>query len=295
MADHVIHKFGGDWTAEKLERIRKYLPAYTTILSRNATASRYFRTMYIDAFAGTGYVDSATQDPTDFVYNFFDNQNTEVEPITLPEAKIFLDGSARIALETEPAFDRYVFIEKSRRHVQQLEELRNAYPDKADRIEVIQGEANAELMKLIDCTNWRQWRAIVFLDPYGMQVNWELIERIAKTKAIDLWILFPLGQAVNRVLTKNQPPPDHWARGLDRFFGNNDWLQRFYREDKFVQINMFDDSPEPEMRKVADFADIGQYFIERLQSVFPHVAPNALPLVSSGNIPLYLLCFAAHH
>ena len=48
------HRFSGDWTCEKLERIRKYLPAYTQIFHSNPTAARYFKTIYIDAISGTG-------------------------------------------------------------------------------------------------------------------------------------------------------------------------------------------------------------------------------------------------
>lgn len=33
----------------------------------------------------------------------------------------------------------------------------------------------------------------MFLDPYGMQVERETIDTIARTKAIDTWLLFPLG------------------------------------------------------------------------------------------------------
>ena len=43
-------RFGGDWTVEKLERVRKYLVAYATIMNR-----QHFRFAYIDAFVGTGY------------------------------------------------------------------------------------------------------------------------------------------------------------------------------------------------------------------------------------------------
>ncbi len=42
---------------------------------------------------------------------------------------------------------------------------------------------------------------MVFLDPYGMQVEWSTIEALAATKAIDLWYLFPLGVGVARLLT----------------------------------------------------------------------------------------------
>jgi len=55
------HAFGGDWTTDKLERVRKYLCAYTTIFKKNLRAS-YFTTIYVDAFAGTGErVESASR------------------------------------------------------------------------------------------------------------------------------------------------------------------------------------------------------------------------------------------
>jgi hypothetical protein len=43
---------------------------------------------------------------------------------------------------------------------------------------------------------------------YGMQVDWTTVEAIARTKAIDLWVLFPLGIGVNRLLTKSGDIPD---------------------------------------------------------------------------------------
>lgn len=47
------HQFGGEWTTEKLERLREYLCAYMRIFSKNSHAARY-TTVYVDAFAGTG-------------------------------------------------------------------------------------------------------------------------------------------------------------------------------------------------------------------------------------------------
>lgn len=35
-----VDEFGGDWTAEKLERVRKYLAAYTVIFARNPKAQK---------------------------------------------------------------------------------------------------------------------------------------------------------------------------------------------------------------------------------------------------------------
>ena len=45
--------------------------------------------------------------------------------------------------------------------------------------------ANLEIQNLCN-KDWRSRRAVLFLDPYGMQVEWKTIEAIAATKAIDL-------------------------------------------------------------------------------------------------------------
>ena len=50
MAARKHDNFGGDWTDEKLKRLRKYLPAYAQIFK-----SRVYKYAYIDAFAGPGY------------------------------------------------------------------------------------------------------------------------------------------------------------------------------------------------------------------------------------------------
>src|SRR5207248_10863849 len=87
--------------------------------------------------------------------------------------------------------------------------------------------------------DWSRWRAVVFLDPYGMQVEWPTIEAIATTRAIDVWILFPLGMGANRLLTRKlEDIPDVWRRSLDRIFGTNEWQNRFY-ETRSSTLNMF--------------------------------------------------------
>jgi three-Cys-motif partner protein len=190
-----VHEFGGDWTTDKLERVRKYLAAYTTIFASNPRAQK-LTPIYVDAFAGTGYRNRprATGGETPL---FTD--------LTEPDAEDFLKGSARIALEVEPPFKQYVFIEQDARRAQELENLKERFPQRAIRI--AQEEANTFLKGWCAHTNWRTCRSVMFLDPYGMQVDWPLIETIARTEAIDLWLLFPLGVAVNRLLTKNEPPP----------------------------------------------------------------------------------------
>lgn len=266
------HRFGGDWTTTKLDVLGKYLHAYTTALK-----DQPFVKAYIDAFAGTGYrTMREEEDPTTLSFPDF----------AQPGSQELLEGSALIALKTQPRFQRYIFIERDAARCRQLESLRSEFASLSDDISVKCGEANEEIQKLCAKT-WSKRRAVLFLDPYGMQVEWQTIESIAKTGAIDLWLLFPLGIGVSRLLTKSGRIPAGWRTRLNKLLGTEDWYDEFYRVD--TQRGLFGDE---ELIIKATNATIAQYFKGRLRSVFPAVAEPGV-LRNSSNCPLFLLCFAA--
>ncbi|MGE0084866.1 MAG: three-Cys-motif partner protein TcmP [Desulfococcaceae bacterium] len=271
-----VHEFGGQWTEEKLNRIKKYLHEYMKIFTTNTRASK-LHTIYVDAFAGTGYRSPKKSDKT--VRLLFDDN----------DAFAFQKGSARIALESDPPFNEYIFVEKSPEYTGELEKLRLQFPQHHN-IRIVMEDANSFLQSWCIQNDWRFKRAVVFLDPYGMAVDWKTIELTAQTGAVDLWLLFPLGQAVNRILTKDGPPEKSWEDRLTKFFGSDDWKDAFYRENK--QGDLFGTSKRS-LVKEADFVSIGSYFINRLKTVFAKIAENPLPLRNSKNVPIFLLCFAA--
>ncbi len=275
------HRFGGDWTTAKLDVLAKYLASYTTALKDKPSKERPFVKGYIDAFAGTGYRDARRDDKA--------GESSQV--LLLPdlaerEPQELLDGSARLALKTEPRFDRYVFIERSPGRCAQLEALKAEFSHLAKDIQIRQGDANAEIQDLCK-KDWRSHRAVLFLDPYGMQVEWKTIELIAETKAIDLWLLFPLGIGVNRLLTKSGEIPESWRRRLNLLLGNQTWYDEFYRVEREREL-----FGEADHVVKATTETIGRYFNERLKSVFYAVADEPRVLRNAANCPLYLLCFA---
>lgn len=272
-------KFGGNWTEKKLECLRRYLVEYTKIFTKNPKA-RYFHTIYVDAFAGTGYRSTAKSANIDKVM---------FSELAEADAQGFLKGSVSIALEIEPPFDQYLFIEDDPNKSSELENLKSKFPNLADRIKIETKDANKYLRQWCDETNWKRFRAVLFLDPYGMQVEWSLIEAISRTKGIDLWLLFPLGIAVNRLLTRSKSPPPEWEQALTRILGTQEWKKAFYTHRK--EQTLFGEK-EIQIRD-ADFDSIGQFFVKRLKTVFHSVAENPLPLRNSRNTPIYLLCFAA--
>jgi three-Cys-motif partner protein len=137
--------------------------------------------------------------------------------------------------------------------------------------------------------NWNRNRAVVFLDPYGMSVNWDTVAALGRTGAIDLWILLPLGQAINRMLPREGLPMTAWGNRLTAFFGTDGWTEAFYRPS--AQPSLFDDVAGFE--KQASFESIGAFFSERLKTVFPQVASNSLMLMNSRNVPIFALYFPA--
>ena len=187
-----VHEFGGSWTDRKLGNLKKYLSAYTKIFTANPRA-KFYKTIYIDAFAGTGYRKGKDDDADLLLLPFFD----EIE------VQQFYDGSAKIALQNSPRFNKYIFIEQDKERIESLKELKSEFPELTGDILIQNEDANKYLLKICSKVDWKKFRAVVFLDPYGMQVEWDTIKALALTKAIDVWILFPLGVAVNRLLRKN--------------------------------------------------------------------------------------------
>lgn len=273
------HRFGGPWTEEKLARLKKYLSAYMTIFTKNPRAA-YFKAVYVDAFAGTGSRrEGGVGEGADSLFDIGADSDAEA----------LRKGSPQIALETVPPFAQYFFVEQDREHVRALEDLRALFPAVSPRISIVSEDANQYLQRWCRETDWKQTRAVVFLDPYGMQVEWGTIAAMGSTRAIDLWVLFPLGVGVNRLLTKDRPPEGPWANRLTRIFGTESWRDAFYRESP--QTSLF--GGPPDLVKDADFDSISRFWVARLKTVFAEVAPNPLPLRNSRSIPIYLLSFAA--
>ena len=257
--------FGGPWTQEKLEILRQYLDAYTTVLKNQP-----FNLKYIDAFAGSGWYRDRGVDPSS-TYGDFDELR---------------EGSATIALEIQDRpFDHAIFIEREPGFVNSLNELRARHPNRP--IEVIRGDANEELP--IICSDMRASdRAVVFLDPYATEVDWTTVEAIADTQKIDCWILFPLS-ALTRMMDRDKKPTEELARHLDRVFGGREyWQEQLYRPS--MQQSLFGDEEilarEPQNR-------IAELYRKRLGTVFHAVAPTSRTLVNTQNSPMFELMFAA--
>mgnify|MGYP002763507213 FL=1 len=258
-------KFGGDWTAEKLNIFTSYLDAYLIALQ-----NQNFKKIYIDAFAGTGEIETS-------------------------DGEAYLAGSAKRALSAEKRFDYYYFIESDESKASELEHMIDTeFPHLKRFTTVYRGDANEKLGKIINDIDWRFNRGLLFLDPYATQVDWATLERVAGTKSIDVWYLFPFS-ALNRMLPKNGKYGS-WENTIDRLLGDNSWRTEFYKKDP--QLSLFDlgviDGGEKEDRLVKDASleHIKEYIISRLETTFPCVSNNPRIFKNSKESTMFLFCFA---
>lgn len=211
----MAHIFGGAWTETKLEIVGEYAKAFQTALK-----NQKFETWYIDPFAGSG----------ERVERRLVGGLLEGGP--LEENEVSFAGSAKRALQIAPPFHHYRFADTKTEHVEALRCIASEHPSRD--ITVWPGDGNGCVRDVLSSapwigqTSWRQ-RGIVFLDPYGMAVTWDTLQRIADTARLDVWFLFA-AKAVRQQLGPSLDRVDEGkANALDRFFGEPKWRTEFFR------------------------------------------------------------------
>ena len=113
-------KFGGNWTEEKLNIFTSYLDAYLIALQ-----NQKFKKIYIDAFAGTGEIETS-------------------------DGGQYLVGSAKRALASEKKFDHYYFIEADSQKAGELQDMINSeFPQMRRIVTIFCGDANDKLAEIV--------------------------------------------------------------------------------------------------------------------------------------------------
>ena len=234
------HEFGDQHTELKLSIVEKYLKFFTTALR-----GKFDELWYIDAFAGTG---ERTIKHEQRAAGLLDAG----EPERIERRR----GSAKIALDVQPRFDFIVFIERKPSYAAALEELAANNPGR--RITVVKNDANDALKSLIAANSWRSTRAVLFLDPYGMQLDWSTLEKVAATKAIDVWFLFSLSGLYRQATRQLVDIDRHKRAALTRMFGSDAWEAELY--PRTMREDLFDGALEEPRQRAADVAGLVRSF-----------------------------------
>jgi three-Cys-motif partner protein len=274
------HQFGGQSTDLKLSMVEGYLKGFTTALRR-----KFGTLVYIDAFAGTGVRTIKYEaEPADF---FTDGQPERIERRR---------GSAQIALDVAPPFDELVFVDAKPAHYRALCALRDANPTR--KITVLKGNANDQIAEVLS-RRWVGARGVIFLDPYGMAVDWTTLEAIRQTGALDVWYLVSLEGLYRQAPLDRRKLDTSKRDAISRMVGTSDWEEVWYRDKP--RNGLFDDLSDDDestalrglanMTRTADVDDISVYFKARLKTLFPAVL-EPLVLKNNAGARTFLLFFA---
>lgn len=244
----------GYWSELKLEIIKKYAAAYSTILSRQ----RDLYHLYVDAFAGGGvHISRSTGE--------------------------FVAGSPLNALLIEPRFREYHLIDIDRDKITSLREL---VGDRSD-VYIYEGDCNPillhEVFPRIRYEDFR--RALCLLDPYGLHLAWDVIRTAGQLRTIDMFLNFPVADMNRNVLWRDLEGVDPGnVERMNRFWGDDSWRSIAYT----TSGNLFG-WPEKAANET-----IAEGFRERLKGVanFKHV-PEPLPMRNSQGAIVYYLFFAS--
>jgi three-Cys-motif partner protein len=239
----------GYWTEVKLQIIQEYAKAYSRIL-----AAKGFYHVYIDAFAGAGkHISKSTMN--------------------------FIPGSPQIALDVDPPFREYHFIDINSAKITELSKAVSQRPE----AHIYEGDCNqillTEIFPKVKYSDYR--RGLCLLDPYGLHLNWQVMQTAGQMKSIDMFLNFPILDINRNVLwhkIEDVDPRD--ISRMNAYWGDESWRASAYSRDH----NLFG----WEMKEGNEAVTMA--FRKRLHEVagFQYVS-QPLPMRNSkGNIVYYL-------
>ncbi|OGO16868.1 MAG: hypothetical protein A2Z15_00900 [Chloroflexi bacterium RBG_16_50_11] len=253
----------GYWSEIKHEIVEKYALAYSTVFS--SPKYQYLRHVYIDAFAGPGIHISKT-------------------------TKGQVRGSPQIALDIKPPFKEYYFIDTDGDKVNALKRIISNYPKL--NVHIIQDDCNSALLKQVfpQVQHSDYKRGLCLLDPYGLNLKWEVIETAGKMGTIEIFLNFPVMDMRRNVLLSNPKEATvENIKRMDAFWGDHSWNNIAY-----IQMqDLFGDIVDLKQKNIKL---VTSAFRERLLEVakFQYV-PEPIPMRNTKRGILYFIFFASNN
>jgi three-Cys-motif partner protein len=267
--------WGGPWTERKLIAFAKYVKSYLTIMNKYS-----FKTIYFDGFAGSGTKRKEAKTELLIQLKLDD------------EEEITYKGAAERILNLSDSFDYYYFIDKDDSSLNKLENKLKKNIDLTNKKIIYRsGDANKWILELSRFLKAKQdYAALVFLDPFGMQIDWSSIESLKGTRS-DVWILVPAGVIVNRLLEKSGELKN--IKKLESFFG----LPEKEIHDIFYKTKVVDTffGEEETTGKISNPIDkIAKLYAARMETIWTHVTKEPLRLYNSRGVPIFHFVFASN-
>jgi len=255
----------GPWVTEKLDYLERYINIFETSMRTKPWRKRH----YIDLFAGCG-------------------------KCYVPRTKRVYLGSPLLALTTSYPFTDYFFVDLDPDNIAVLQQRCNASPIH-DRVRCLVGDGNLRVKEIVEYIlavdsehipgKWSSLN-LAFLDPDGLELQWQSVATLARPYSMDLIIHYPQ-MALNRNMRRAFETEEETK--VDLFFGGRDW-RKIYEE--------YQSKP----RRFKLHRQLMDYYKEKLQDLgYVEVCRDDevgdAPLVRNAErrAPLYRLLFASKH
>lgn len=244
------------WSEIKLDIVKEYAQAYSTILHAQKNPSLYY--IYIDAFAGAGiHVSKSTGE--------------------------FIQGSPLNALLIKPPFREYHLVDLDSRKVASLRKIVN----QQQNVFIYEEDCNKLLLnKVFPRAKFEDYkRALCLLDPYGLHLNWDVMQTAGKMKSIEIFLNFPVMDMNMNVLWNNPDVVDpQQAARMSAFWGDESWREAAYD----TKGNLFG------LEEKTGNEQVAEAFRMRLKKVadFAYV-PEPIPMRNKKGAIVYYLFFAS--
>ena len=249
------------WSEIKIEIIRKYAAAFSAIIAAQTAKGISLKHVYIDGYSGAGEHLSKT--------------TGEMVP-----------GTPLVVLSATPSFTEYHLIDLEKRKTDYLRAIVGERPD----VFIYTGDCNDVLTtRILPNVRFEQYkRGLCLLDPYGLHLDWDVVRMAGETKAVEIFLNFPVADMNRNVFWKNPEgvDPDDIAR-MTAFWGDDSWKKIAYTPIPTLFGGPVD-------MKTADNRMIADAYRRRLKEVagFKYV-PEPIPMRNSKNAVVYYLFFAS--
>lgn len=255
MADVKLDQIGY-WSEIKLDIIREYATAYSTVLTKQKGIRSH---VYIDGFAGAGtHISRRTGE--------------------------YVPGSPLNALLVQPPFREFHFIDLDGNRATLLREMST---DRRD-VTVYEGDCNTTLLeKVFPRVRYRDYkRALCLLDPYGLNLKWEVMRTAGQEQSIEIFLNFMVMDMNMNVLKhdRSKVRADQVER-MNLFWGDESWKDAAYEKSS----GLFGQIEEKSTNQA-----LADAFRKRLIEVagFKYV-PESVPMRNNSGAIIYYLFFAS--
>lgn len=246
----------GYWSEIKLDIVREYASAYSTVMSTQSSIRKH---LYIDGFAGAGsHVSKASGE--------------------------FIPGSPLNALGVVPPFKEFHFVDLDGGRARRLRELANDRPE----VFVHEGDCNKVLVnQVFPRASYKDYhRGLCLLDPYGLHLDWEVMWSAGQSRSIEVFLNFPvMDMHMNVLWRESGRVKAEQASRMDKFWGDRSWIEAAYTKNP----GLFGD-----MEEKTNISCVATAFQQRLREAagFKFV-PEPMPMRNTRGGIVYYLFFAS--